>query len=267
MNILNNRIVFLCLGFIQLFFLGCSSGSRIGRNEYPLSMRGSMHDGLYFSSDYYLRVCIPYELGTEEYRYMQFKEKFPSGTDYYVSFGPTISNKDVFRLNVSKRITAEGRAIPISDYSKFIITVFGDELRKAYRSDFKFPDSKPCKVNGFSSLYYCFDQVADANTIEVTPVKLVHHVYIVDYGEAFVCFWVQVRKDSLLPARISHLEFAESLKLGQGPLITSSVLAKSRRDFFDDYPSAFPKSDRSRLGDFLDVFLLNLNSHIYFPNH
>jgi hypothetical protein len=177
---------------------------------------------------------------------MKFKENCEIPNGFYVSFGPSVMNKDIFRVDLAKRLSNSSLSVSLDACASTLIDSYRNTLVSSYRGELKQVDSHSDFINGFPAKYFAFEQVAHTGTIDYSSLEIYHVAYIVDYGDAVVCFWVQSSSKSGVAAKLTPRKFAESLKLRISPLaISGAVGDKSSKNSYDDYPSASPKPEPS----------------------
>jgi hypothetical protein len=92
---------------VTCLLTGCDhAGGSIGNLvPAPKFLKGTIKDGVYSAPDNFFSISVPQQEGSNEYRYMQIKERF-SDAEVYLSFGPAAIDQSIFRLDIAKRVTA-----------------------------------------------------------------------------------------------------------------------------------------------------------------
>lgn len=230
---MNKTILSVICGLIILFsFSGYAGNDHTGGTiggliPAPKVIEGQIENGIYTSSENEFSIDIPNWNEKYEYRYMQIKEQF-FNTGQYLSFGPAVLNRTIYRLEFVRKLSRESYEIELESVKDQIFDGYIAQIENAYGSKAKLISERRGVFNSKNSFSRVYKQHTPEKkklfSADVAEDLRYHAIDIVDFGSYSAIFWVEIPLKEVKPnpeiesALINssydeHISFVKSFRL------------------------------------------------------
>lgn len=183
----------------------------------PLSknIQGKIQNNVYFAKDGSFNVRLPHPTSSHEYTYMEINEKY-NREESYVSFGPSASNRTIYRININPKLTAYSRSINVNSIIDAIFDQYAKVLNATYRCQLKVVSKSTVNLRQYKAQMCEFiEHRPSTMTLQgmTKPENVRHFVYIIDTNNYLgLISYAEPSGDS---KRFSHLseEFIQSFTI------------------------------------------------------
>ena len=202
-----NDIKVCILGLMLLGLAACSTtgGTIGGLLPAPKFTQGKIENDTYFSKDNEFSIALPHRKGSSEYIYMQIKEQY-SDIGTYVSFGPAAVDRSIYRVEIGRKLSPQSKTISFENYTNLIVSSYIKRLESGYKSKITQIKKDKLNINGLSSYHVELLQAGNTQSVK-------HQIYVCDFPEMGVIFWVQTPSSGVNETEVTALDFAKSFKL------------------------------------------------------
>lgn len=211
---------------------GTTGGTIGGLFPAPKFTKGKISDGKYTSPKKEFSISVPNWDDKGEYMYMQIKEQF-SESDKYLSFGPAVSNKNIYRVSLMFR----NHSVTLESAKNIIFNDCISKIENAYGSHAQFISEKNGMFPGKKSISRVYKQHVSEKPVGFSTIRpeavFYHAIDLIDFGTHYVFFWVEIQvappgDASIEEALINgthpeHVNFVNSFKL-LAPALTGYTL-------------------------------------------
>ena len=193
----------------------------------PKVIEGQIENGIYTSPENEFSIDVPNWNEKSEYRYMQIKEQF-SNAGQYLSFGPAAQNRNIYRIEFTRKLSKESYDIELESVKDQIFDSYIAQIENAYGSKTKLISERRGTYNSKNSFSRVYKQHTQEKkklfSADVAEDLRYQAIDIVDYGSYVALFWVEIPlKDAKPSLEIEsalmdnsyseHVSFVKSFRL------------------------------------------------------
>lgn len=209
------KIITLILSLTFTSACFSTGGTIAGLIPAPKIIKGEISNGIYTSPDQDFKIIVPNWNNKGEYQYMKMKEQI-SKTGEYLSFGPAVANRNIYRLEYAKKLDVSSYYIELKTQKDQIFKSYISQIEKAYKSKAELisEDVDLFKAKKSYSRIYRQHTPQKKKFFKTIAEDLRYHfIDLVDYGSYNILYWVtipiNIKNNQLIEEKLKNRDNSE----------------------------------------------------------